>query len=157
MNPRIQENHPFRAPNTRSMEGDSNDKNLVKSKILHRLGGLLLAILIKRRNYYSGDLDQFMIHMVLVLGEVKAISAAAELQARMGSPAAPAARGVNVQSLSDITRIPRESVRRKLTMLIESGLVRRSEDGLLYVGPASDLDVFFEDLSPLLRDGARLT
>ena len=137
------------------MEAEPTDKSLEKSKILYRWGGLLLAILIKRRNYYSGDLDQFMIHMVLILGEVKAMSAAADPQACMAAPAAKA-RGVNVQSLSDITRIPRESVRRKLTMLIESGLVRRSEDGLLYVGPASDLNVFFEDLSPLLRDGARL-
>lgn len=114
---------------------------------------MLLAILIKRRNYYSGDLDQFMIHMVLVLGEVKAMNVAAD--PRSVSPPTTA-RGVNVQSLSDITRIPRESVRRKLTMLIESGLVRRSADGLLYLGPASDLNTFFEDLSPMLREGARL-
>ena len=57
------------------MEAEPTDKSLEKSKILYRWGGLLLAILIKRRNYYSGDLDQFMIHMVLILGEVKAMSA----------------------------------------------------------------------------------
>lgn len=97
-----------------------------------------------------------MIHMVLVLGEVKAMNVAADPRSR-GPSSTGTARGVNVQSLSDITRIPRESVRRKLTMLIESGLVRRSADGLLYLGPASDLNTFFDDLSPLLREGARLT
>lgn len=154
MNPRIQGSYTYRAPLSSAQDPETSADDLEKSKLLYRWGGLLLAILIKRRNYYSGDLDQFMIHMVLVLGEVKARNVAADPR----SVAPPTkARGVNVQSLSDITRIPRESVRRKLAMLIESGLVRRNADGLLYLGPASDLNSFFEDLSPMLREGARPT
>jgi hypothetical protein len=156
MNPRVQGSYSCRAPMSPVQESECQKEGLEKSKLLYRWGGLLLAILIKRRNYYSGDLDQFMIHMVLVLGEIKAMNVAADLRPRSIAPPSTA-RGVNVQSLSDITRIPRESVRRKLTMLIESGLVRRSADGLLYLGPASDLNGFFEDLSPMLREGSRLT
>ncbi|MBU4435956.1 MAG: hypothetical protein KKC14_16270 [Alphaproteobacteria bacterium] len=156
MNPRMQTNFSFNDLVHHIDLEQIEDENLDKSKILYRWIGLFLSTLIKRRNYYSGDLDQFMIHMVLVLGEIKAMNVAADARSRSAAPPA-AVRGVNVQSLSDITRIPRESVRRKLTMLIESGLVRRNADGLLYVGPSSDLNAFFEDLSPLLRSGARLT
>jgi hypothetical protein len=135
-------------------QSDLAYQDIEKSKSLYKWYGLLLSMLIKRRDYYSGDLDQFIIHMVLVLGEIRALNMAADATARNASRP-PTDTGVNVQSLSDITRIPRESVRRKLTMLIESGLVRRSPDRLLYPGPASDLNRFFEDLSPLVREGSR--
>ncbi len=153
---RIQELAAIKSPAHSKSEYDSTDDDLENSKLVYRWCGILLSTLIKRRDYYSGDLDNFIIHMVLVLGELKAMNLAADSSARgLSQPAG--GHGVNVQSLSDITRIPRESVRRKLTMLIESGLVRRGPDRLLYPGPASDLNTFFEDLSPLLRESARLT
>ncbi len=154
MNSRIQDDYSYADGAESTPETQEDDFR--KSKLLYRQGSLLLATLVQRRNYYSGDLDQFMIHMVFVLGEVKALNAAADPRSRNAAPPAPA-RGINIQSLSDITRIPRESVRRKLTMLIEAGLVSKSADGLLHLGPASDLDTFLEDLSPLLRENAPQT
>ncbi len=138
-------------PSPENPEYELTDDDLENSKLVYRWCGMLLSTLIKRRDYYSGDLDNFIIHMVLVLGELKSMNLAADSSARgLSHPAGE--NGVNIQSLSDITRIPRESVRRKLTMLIEAGLVRRGPDRLLYPGPASDLNTFFEDLSPLLRE-----
>ena len=99
MNPRVQGSYSCRAPMSPVQESECQKEGLEKSKLLYRWGGLLLAILIKRRNYYSGDLDQFMIHMVLVLGEIKAMNVAADLRPRSLAPPSTA-RGVNALTKS---------------------------------------------------------
>ncbi len=57
--------------------------------------------------------------------------------------------GLNALSVAEITRIPRETVRRKLRAMVDQGHILRGEDGLYYPGPATDLDRFFDELNAL--------
>jgi hypothetical protein len=70
------------------------------------------------RTAFNNDLDQMLVYIVLMLDD---------LQAGDGSARS---RGVNAMSLSQITRIPRESVRRKLSKLQAANIVERGDDGL---------------------------
>ena len=125
------------------------------SRFFYRWGGSLSAVLARIRARYEGDLDQFALHLVVVLAELAAVNAAAEARAKGAERVVVRRRGVNSQSLAEISRIPRETVRRKLAAMAERGLVAREEDGLWYPGPASDVDQFFYTLSPLFWDGVR--
>jgi DNA-binding transcriptional ArsR family regulator len=51
---------------------------------------------------------------------------------------------INVQSLSDYSGIPRETVRRKLNILLEKGWVERDERGFI-----TATDKVKQDLAPL--------
>jgi hypothetical protein len=125
------------------------------SRFFYRWGGSLSAVLARIRTRYDGDLDQFALHLVVVLTELACANAAAEARAKGAERVIVRRRGVNSQSLADISRIPRETVRRKLAAMADRGLVAREADGLWYPGPASDVDQFFYALSPLFWDGVR--
>lgn len=125
------------------------------SRFFYKWGGSLSSVLVKLRGRYDGDLDQFLLHLVFMLTELASANHAAEAKAK-GAPAVIVRRrGINVLSLADITRVPRETVRRKLAALAERGLVERGEDGLYYAGPATDIDQVFYALSPLFWEGVK--
>lgn len=125
------------------------------SRFFYRWGGSFSAVLVRMRGRYDGDLDQFLIHLVFMLTDLASANAVAEARAKGAGTVIQRRRGLNVLSLADITRIPRESVRRKLATLVDRSLVVREPDGLYYPGPASDIDGFFYALSPLFWDGVR--
>jgi hypothetical protein len=126
------------------------DQNV--SGFFYRWGGLLSSTLIRIRNRFRGDLDQYLIYLVFLLNDLSR-----EISSR-GVPAGrkPEARGLNALSIADITGIPRETARRKLQMLVAEGYVERACDGLYYLGDRYGLDQFFFDLSPLFCDGVKL-
>lgn len=125
------------------------------SRFFYKWGGSFSAVLVRLRNRYDGDLDQFLIHLVFMLTELASANAVVEARAKGATTVIRRRRGLNILSLADITRIPRESVRRKLAVMADQGLVVREPDGLYYPGPGSDIDRFFYTLSPLFWDGAR--
>lgn len=125
------------------------------SRFFYKWGGAFSAVLVRLRGRYDGDLDQFLLHLVFMLTELASANAIAEARAKGATTVIRKRRGLNLLSLAEITRIPRESVRRKLAAMVERGLIVREADGLYYPGPASDIDAFFYSLSPLFWDGVR--
>lgn len=105
---------------------------------LYKWGGRLSGTLIDLRWRFAGDLDQYLIYLIVMLPGLARQSAP--------RPGAPAALGLNAGSIADITGIPRETVRRKLRAMTGRGQVRRGDDGLFYPGPAANLDGFVVDL-----------
>jgi hypothetical protein len=124
-------------------------------RFFYKWGGHLSSVLIKLRRAFDGDLDQFLIYLVFMLTELARVRAMEEARAKGAERVISRTRGLNALSIADITRIPRESVRRKLAALTASDRVVRGDDGLYYPGPAADLDRFFYDLSPLFWDGVK--
>lgn len=125
------------------------------ARFFYKWGGSLSSVLIRLRGRYDGDLDQFVVHLMFVLTDLASANHAAEARARGAADVVPRRRGLNLLSIAEITRIPRETVRRKLTALAARGLVERGEDGLYYSGPQTDIDQVFYGLSPLFWDGVK--
>lgn len=111
---------------------------------LYRWGQLLSSTLVRLRTKFDGDFDQYLILMVFVLTDLYRTSAPA-------TRAAPRAGGLNALSLAELTEIPRESVRRKLQILIECGYIVRSQDQLYYLSKQYEPDEFLLDLMPLFK------
>lgn len=105
---------------------------------LYKWGGRLSGALIDLRWRFAGDLDQYLIYLIIMLPGLARQSAP--------RPGATAALGLNAGSIADITGIPRETVRRKLRAMSGRGHVRRGDDGLFYPGPAANLDGFVVEL-----------
>ena len=122
------------------------------SRFFYRWGGQLSSILIRVRARFDGDLDQYLLYLIFLLGELSQIVASAEAEARGEPPRPRERRGMNALSLSDITLIPRETARRKLQLLVGEGYVLREDDGLYYLGDRYGLDAFFAELKPLFWD-----
>jgi hypothetical protein len=111
---------------------------------LYDWGSRLSAMLVRVRDRFDGDLDRYLIYMVFLLAQLSEAKALAQARSR-GRPIRPlAARGLNALSISEITRIPRETTRRKLKALVRSGRLRRDADGLYHL--VSTLG--FEDVFP---------
>lgn len=125
------------------------------SRFFYRWGGLLSQTLIRVRSRFDCDLDQYLLYLIFLLAELSQIVSRSEAEARGGriSPWTP--RGMNALSLADITRIPRETARRKLQLLVAGGYLQRGEDGLYYLGEEYGMDAFFADLAPLFWDGVK--
>jgi hypothetical protein len=122
------------------------------SSFFYRWGGLLSATLIRIRERFQGDLDQYLIYLVFLLDQLsRELAAKARPRGRLAE-----ARGLNALSIAEVTGIPRETARRKLQMLVAEAYVERGLDGLYYLGDRYGLDQFFFDLSPLFWDGMRL-
>ena len=126
------------------------------SKFFYRWGGLLSSTLIRIRGRFHGDLDEYLIYLVFLLTELAQVVAANEAAARGARPRSPSRRGLNALSIADITRIPRETARRKLHALAAAGYLVRDGEGLFYLGDIYGLDAFFHDLKPLFWDAVRV-
>ncbi len=120
------------------------------SKQLYRLGRLLSSTLIRLRVRFDGDLDQYLIYMVFVLSDLSR-----RLQAKAGtverSGLARGQAGLNALSVADITEIPRETTRRKLRLLVESGHLRLQPDHLYYLAEDRRPEDLLCDFAPLLH------
>lgn len=125
------------------------------ARFFYRWGGLLSSTLIRIRGRFQGDLDQYLIYLVFLLTELDQLVAAREAEARGLRPRPVSRRGLNALSIADITRIPRETARRKLHALNASGYLVRDLEGLFYLGDRYGLDQFFHDLRPLFWDGVK--
>lgn len=126
------------------------------------------ALLIECRRLFDGDMDQLLI--LSVIGERTLTAERARgLTYRdflQGRPAAGKQRPINTQSIADCTGIPRETVRRKISHLINRGWVKKNEDGTLEasetaaleLAPATDiaLEYFFSLGNLLLTTSGRL-
>jgi hypothetical protein len=96
--------------------------------------------LVACRRAFDGDLDLFLV--LTIIGERSFTPRHAPegmtRDAFHHSPAnlvAPAA--INLQSIADFSGIPRETVRRKVALLVERGWVQRGPGGLLTVTDAA--------------------
>lgn len=125
------------------------------AKFFYRWGGLLSSTLIRIRSRFHGDLDEYLIYLVFLLTELAQVVTANEAAARGARPRTPSRRGLNALSIADITRIPRETARRKLHGLNAAGYLVRDGEGLFYLGDIYGLDAFFHDLKPLFWDAVR--
>jgi hypothetical protein len=123
------------------------------TRFFYRWGGELSSILIRVRARFDGDLDQYLLYTIFLLGELSQAVAAADAQVRGEPPREPERRGMNALSLSDITLIPRETARRKLQQLVADGYLRREGEGLYFLAERYGLDAFFWDLKPLFWQG----
>ena len=102
------------------------------------------TLLIELRRHFDGDLD-----MMLVLAVVGARTRPEHWQPepvtyrditqRPGN--AQQQLPINIQSISDYTGIPRETVRRKIAQLIEKGWIDRATDGRLTIARAASEDL----------------
>ena len=148
------------APSPRSFAAKRDDERLGKpgfsefldqdaSRFFYRWGGELSSILIRIRARCDGDLDQYLLYLTFLLGELSQTVAGAEALARGDTPRPRERKGMNALSLSDITLIPRETARRKLQQLVADGYLRREGEGLYFLADRYGLDAFFWDLKPL--------
>jgi len=125
-------------------------------KFFYKWGGLLSATLVRIRGRFEGDLDRYLVYLVFLLTELSQQVAQGEAAARGARTVPPRPRGLNALSIAEITRIPRETTRRKLQALQETGYLLRGPDGLYYLSGKYGVDAFFYDLSPLFWDGVKL-
>lgn len=116
-------------------------------RFFYRWGGVLSSTLIRVRQRFQGDLDQYLIYLVFLLDDL-----AQEMRWRSGERYLPR-RGLNALSVAEVTEIPRETARRKLQLLLSAGYLERRDDGLYYLGDRYSRNQFFFDLSPLFLDG----
>ena len=71
--------------------------------------------LIDLRDEFEGDMDRFLVYLIVMLDDVS----------RVASGSSGKGGGVSALSIAEITRIPRETVRRKVGLLVSSGMLRR--------------------------------
>lgn len=109
-----------------------------EARRFYKWSNRLTATLVRLRDLFDGDLDRYLLHSVFVQ---------TEMQRGLGPRGA--ARGLNALSLSEITRIPRETTRRKLKLLADSGFLRQGADGLHYLAGRYPQGRFLDDLGPL--------
>ncbi|HEX7760335.1 MAG TPA: hypothetical protein VF459_12585 [Caulobacteraceae bacterium] len=112
---------------------------------LYKRGGRFSVGLIEMRRRFGGDLDQYLIYMIVMLAELAHQRAAPPPAGALAPP-----HGLNPFSIAEITCIPRETVRRKLRIMIGAGHIRRGDDGLYYPGPDANLERFSGELNALL-------
>jgi hypothetical protein len=139
---------------TQSIEGEQESYlEQEASRFFYRWGGHLSSILIRVRARFDGDLDQYLLYLIFLLAELSQVVTRADATARGERPRAWVDHGMNALSLTDITRIPRETARRKLQLLVAHSYLLRGDDSLYYLGDRYGLDAFFLDLRPLFFDG----
>lgn len=107
----------------------------------------LTQFLIDCRRSFDGDIDLFLV--LCVIGERTFSARHAPADMNFDSWNATSVKDVrseeiNVQSLADFSGIPRETVRRKLSTLVEKGWVARDERGYITATEKAK-----QDLSPL--------
>jgi hypothetical protein len=88
-------------------------------------------LLIEARRHFDGDLDKLLILAVIgtrtvPLGSSSPITAE---QFQAGHPMTRMSRAINIQSIADVTGIPRETVRRKVKAMIDRGWLQWIENG----------------------------
>lgn len=109
----------------------------------------LMQFLIDCRKHFDGDIDLFLVLCVIGDRTFSAQHVPSDMDFETWSSASVShvrTIEINVQSLSDYSGIPRETVRRKLNILLEKGWVARDERG--YITATNKVK---EDLAPLTK------
>lgn len=107
----------------------------------------LTQFLIDCRRHFDGDIDLFLVLCVIGDRSFSARHAPADIDFENWSSTSVEdirSEEINVQSISDFSGIPRETVRRKLNILIEKAWMDRDERGYI-----TATDKAKEDLAPL--------
>jgi len=87
----------------------------------------LLELLSLARTTFDGDLDKFLILLVVAIRAAghKEFARAVLLRRTEGGPPVFPSLGVNIQSIADSIGAPKETVRRKVTDLVAAGWIER--------------------------------
>lgn len=104
----------------------------------------LTQFLIDCRRYFDGDLDLFLVLCVIGDRTFSARHAPPDMNFESWSGAKVEdvrSVDINVQSLADFSGIPRETVRRKLNILVERGWVARDERGFITATERAKMDL----------------
>jgi DNA-binding transcriptional ArsR family regulator len=102
--------------------------------------------LVDCRKQLDGNLDDVLILAILGQSRIRAF-----LTASSGSPAAPGALGAS--RLADVSGIPRETVRRRLSALGRRGWITRLDDGSWSIAGTAGESPVRRDLAELDRRG----
>lgn len=104
----------------------------------YTVGRKLFEILRNIRTQHRGDFEEYLILFSLLLAsDYHQMSAR---RSTSGKPALHRPHGINLLSISEITGIPRETVRRKVGKLVSDGSITRGDDGLHYYSGNSEQD-----------------
>ncbi len=114
--------------------------------------GSLTAFLIECRAAFDGDLDMMLV--LAVIGDRTFSQRHADpnldfdgfQRAEVMTPT----EDINIRSIAEFSSIPRETVRRKVTQLVEKGWVERNADGFLRATQKAK-----QDLEPLTQTSIR--
>lgn len=107
----------------------------------------LTQFLIDCRHHFDGDIDLFLVLCVIGDRTFSARHAPPDMSFdtwKSTSVHDVRKEEINVQSLSDFSGIPRETVRRKLNILVEKGWVARDQNGFITATEKAK-----QDLAPL--------
>jgi len=106
--------------------------------IARDLLGPMLDYLGLAREALGGDVDKFLILMVIGIRTTEHDEFASYTQAELLSGAVPVfpSRGVNIQSVADSLGAPKETVRRKVAELVKSDWIRREDNSLYFTAKA---------------------
>ncbi len=102
--------------------------------------------LVDCRKHFDGNLDDVLILAILGQSRIRAV-----LTASPGSTAAPGALGAS--RLADVSGIPRETVRRRLSALGHRGWITRVDDGSWCIAGTAGESPVRRDLAELDRRG----
>ena len=100
----------------------------------------LVDLLSDARATFDGDLDRFLIMLVVAIraaGHKDFAEAVRQRRATGGAPVFPSL-GVNIQSIADSIGAPKETVRRKVTDLVVAGWIERQGNELFLTPRAYD-------------------
>lgn len=124
-------------------------------RIAKNLLSPLLDILTAGREACDGDLDRF--HVLLVIAQRTAEDrrfAELSLDEMLGGEIETLpSLTTNIRSIAESTGIPKETVRRKVAALVESGLIRREGNDLTYAPEGLQRLTVVRD--PILRFASR--
>lgn len=107
----------------------------------------LMQFLIDCRQHFDGDLDLFLLLCIIGERTFPARTAPPGMDFDSWNKTCSDSFGsadINLQSIADFSGIPRETVRRKLTVLLHKGWILRDETGTIRA-----TDRAKEDLAPL--------
>jgi hypothetical protein len=98
----------------------------------------LLELILLSRQYCDGDVDKFLILLVVALRttEHPQFAMLAPETLAHGSSAALPGLGTNARSIAASLQMPKETVRRKVAELVEAGWLAREGYNLFYTGHA---------------------
>jgi DNA-binding transcriptional ArsR family regulator len=101
----------------------------------------LFQFLVRARALMAGDADRYYIYLaILTASSVDARREGLDYNAPSWGD-----QGVGAMSISEMTGIPRQTVRRKLDVLERSGLISSAEDGTYHlIQRVDDLDIVNE-------------
>jgi hypothetical protein len=98
----------------------------------------LLELLLLSRDYCGGDVDKFLVLLVVGIRttEHKAFAGYSQAELLSGDIAVFPGLGTNVRSIAASTGIPKETVRRKVAELVEAGWFAREGHNLYFTARA---------------------